>query len=56
MRLNIALRRSPILARAIGNPPGVFDPRVVNTARWRKAEVPAVTGHGMASATQGFAG
>ena len=34
--------------RAIGNPPGAFDDAVVNSSRWRAAEVPAVNGHGSA--------
>ena len=40
--------------RAIGNPPGARDPRVVNGERWRRAEVPAVNGHGTARAVAGF--
>ncbi|HEX5995947.1 MAG TPA: serine hydrolase domain-containing protein [Jiangellales bacterium] len=40
--------------RAIGNPPGARDPRVVNGERWRRAEVPAVNGHGSARAVAGF--
>ena len=34
--------------RAVGNPPGVRDPLVVNSARWRAAEIPAVNLHGTA--------
>ena len=40
--------------RAIGNPPGARDPRVVNGERWRRAEIPAVNGHGTARAVAGF--
>jgi CubicO group peptidase (beta-lactamase class C family) len=40
--------------RAIGNPPGARDPRVLNGERWRRAEVPAVNGHGTARAVAGF--
>ena len=40
--------------RAITNPPGSRDPRVVNGRRWRRAEVPAVNGHGTARAVAGF--
>jgi CubicO group peptidase (beta-lactamase class C family) len=40
--------------RAITNPPGARDPRVVNGRRWRRAEVPAVNGHGTARAVAGF--
>ena len=40
--------------RAIANPPGARDPRVVNGERWRRAEVPAVNGHGTARAVAEF--
>jgi CubicO group peptidase (beta-lactamase class C family) len=40
--------------RAIGNPPGARDPRVVNGERWRRAEIPAINGHGTARAVAGF--
>ena len=40
--------------QAIANPPGARDPRVVNGRRWRRAEVPAVNGHGTARAVAGF--
>ena len=40
--------------RAIGNPPGARDPGVVNGERWRRAEVPAVNGHGTARAVAEF--
>jgi CubicO group peptidase (beta-lactamase class C family) len=40
--------------RAIGNPPGARDLRVLNGERWRRAEVPAVNGHGTARAVAGF--
>ena len=36
--------------RAISNPPGARDPEVVNGERWRRAEIPAVNGHGTARA------
>jgi CubicO group peptidase (beta-lactamase class C family) len=35
-------------ARALGNPPGLVDLDVVNGASWRRAEIPAVNGHGTA--------
>ena len=52
-------------ARLPGGPPGALppgdrepagraDPRVVNGERWRRAEVPAVNGHGTARAVAGF--
>jgi CubicO group peptidase (beta-lactamase class C family) len=40
--------------RAIANPPGARDAAVVNSARWRAAEIPAVNGHGTARAIAGF--
>jgi CubicO group peptidase (beta-lactamase class C family) len=40
--------------RAISNPPGARDAAVVNSARWRAAEIPAVNGHGTARAVAGF--
>lgn len=40
--------------RALGNPAGARDPEVVNGERWRRAEVPAVNGHGTARAVAGF--
>jgi CubicO group peptidase (beta-lactamase class C family) len=46
--------RPELYRRATGNPPGAQDPGVVNGARWRAAEVPAVNGHGTARAVAGF--
>ncbi len=43
-----------VRALACGNPPGLLDPAVVNGARWRAAEVPAVNGHGTAAAVARF--
>jgi CubicO group peptidase (beta-lactamase class C family) len=40
--------------RAVANPPGVRELRVLNGERWRRAEVPAVNGHGTARAVAGF--
>jgi CubicO group peptidase (beta-lactamase class C family) len=40
--------------RAIGNPPGARDAEVVNSARWRAAEIPAVNGHGTARGVAGL--
>jgi len=39
---------------AIGNPPGAHDPGVLNGERWRRAEIPAVNGHGTARAVAGL--
>jgi CubicO group peptidase (beta-lactamase class C family) len=46
--------RPPLYERAIGNPPGARDPAVVNSERWRRAEIPAVNGHGTARAVAGL--
>jgi CubicO group peptidase (beta-lactamase class C family) len=40
--------------RATANPPGARDGAVVNSARWRAAEIPAVNGHGTARGIAGF--
>jgi CubicO group peptidase (beta-lactamase class C family) len=46
--------RPELYRRAIGNPPGIQDPAVVNGAALRAAEVPAVNGHGTARAVAGL--
>jgi CubicO group peptidase (beta-lactamase class C family) len=43
-----------LFARAIGNPPGARDAAVVNGEAWRRAEIPAVNGHGSARGVAGF--
>jgi hypothetical protein len=40
--------------RAISNPPGARDAAVVNSERWRAAEIPAINGHGTARGIAGF--
>jgi CubicO group peptidase (beta-lactamase class C family) len=40
--------------RATENPPGAFDPVVVNSSAWRAAEVPAINGHGTARGAAGL--
>jgi CubicO group peptidase (beta-lactamase class C family) len=40
--------------RAIANPPGARDAAVVNGEQWRRAEIPAVNGHGTARGVAGF--
>jgi hypothetical protein len=42
------------MLRALGNPPGALDPAVVNSDAWRRAEIPAVNGHGTARAVAGL--
>jgi len=44
----------PLYWRAVTNPPGAFDPGVVNGAAWRAAEVPVVNGHGTARGAAGL--
>ncbi len=39
---------------ALGNPPGALDLEVVNSERWRRAEIAAVNGHGTARAVAGL--
>ena len=46
--------RPPLYARAMSNPPGARDPAVVCSERWRRAEIPAVNGHGTARAVAGL--
>ncbi|MBA3764278.1 MAG: beta-lactamase family protein [Actinobacteria bacterium] len=43
-----------ITARALGNPPGLLDLDGVNGPAWRRAEIPAVNGHGSARAVARF--
>jgi CubicO group peptidase (beta-lactamase class C family) len=46
--------RTPLYDRAVSNPPGAWDPAVVNSPAWRAAEVPAVNGHGTAMGVCGL--
>lgn len=46
--------RPELYRRAIGNPPGALEARVVNSAAWRSAEIPAVNGHGSARGIAGL--
>ena len=43
-----------LMGRALANPPGALDPEVVNGEAWRRAEVPAVNGHGTARSVAGL--
>lgn len=49
-----------LLRRALTNPPGALDPKVVNSDDWRQASVPAINGYGtglaLARFYQGFLG
>jgi len=46
--------QTELYRRGIANPPGARDPEVLNGERWRRAEVPAVNGHGTARAVAGL--
>jgi CubicO group peptidase (beta-lactamase class C family) len=46
--------QGPLYERALANPPGARDPAVVNSAAWRRAEIPAVNGHGTAKGVAGL--
>jgi CubicO group peptidase (beta-lactamase class C family) len=46
--------KPPLYERATSNPPGAFDPAVVNGERWRAGEIPAVNAHGTARAVAGL--
>ncbi|MEY2470172.1 MAG: hypothetical protein QOF21_2870, partial [Actinomycetota bacterium] len=48
------LGRPALYRRAIDNPPGTRDPDVVNSVRWRTAEIPAINGHGTARGVAGL--
>ncbi len=49
-----AAGRPTLYRQAIANPPGAQDPGVVNGARWRAADIPAINGHGTARAVADF--
>lgn len=51
---DISMDRTALGRRATANPPGSRDMAVVNSARWRAAEIPAINGHGTARAVAGF--
>ena len=46
--------KAVLYRRAVENPPGAFDPVVVNSRAWRAAEVPAINGHGTARGAAGL--
>ena len=46
--------RPELFLRAMSNPPGALDGGIVNGARWRRAEIPAVNGHGSARGVAGL--
>jgi CubicO group peptidase (beta-lactamase class C family) len=45
---------TPMYERALANPPGARDPAVVNGELWRRAEIPAINGHGTARGVAGL--
>lgn len=46
--------RPELLRRALFNPPGALDSAVVNSEAFRRAEIPAINGHGTARAVAGL--
>lgn len=46
--------RPELTARALFNPPGAFEGQVVNSEPFRRAEIPAINGHGTARAVAGL--
>jgi CubicO group peptidase (beta-lactamase class C family) len=46
--------RPALLRQALLNPPGALDPDTVNSTAFRRAEVPAINGHGTARAVAGL--
>ena len=46
--------RTPLAAEALDNPPGITDPAVMNSEGFRRAEVPAINGHGTARGVARF--
>jgi hypothetical protein len=53
-REQLVAERPALYVRALSSPPGAQDADVVNGARWRAAQVPAVNGHGTARAVAGL--
>ncbi len=49
-----AAGKPELYRRAIDNPPGARDAKVVNSPAWRAAEIPAINGHGSARGTAGL--
>ena len=47
-------QQTELYRRAIANPPGALEPEVLNSDRWRTAEIPALNGHGTARAVAGL--
>ncbi len=44
----------PLAAEAMDNPPGITDARIMNSESFRRAEVPAINGHGSARGVARF--
>ncbi len=53
-RVQNAGGKPELFQRAISNPPGALDAEIVNGARWRAAEIPAINGHGSARGVAGL--
>lgn len=55
-RAGLGMAPGSLSEQALGNPPGLLDADLVNSGAWRRAEVPAVNGHGTAHAVARFYG
>jgi CubicO group peptidase (beta-lactamase class C family) len=55
-RRSVLAESPPLFVRAVENPAGLLDVEVVNSERYRAAEIPAVNGHGSARAVARFYG
>ncbi len=49
-----AIGRPDLYQRAMANPPGAQDGQIVNGSSWRRAEIPAINGHGSAPGVAGL--
>lgn len=55
-RAGLGMAPGSLSEQALGNPLGLLDADLVNSGAWRRAEVPAVNGHGTAHAVARFYG
>jgi CubicO group peptidase (beta-lactamase class C family) len=53
-RKALGAKPGSLFALALDNPPGALHSRIVNSAAWRQAEIPAVNGHASARAVARF--
>jgi CubicO group peptidase (beta-lactamase class C family) len=55
-RHGLLMGGNELFRRALSNPPGLLNGDVINGSRWRRAEIPAVNGHGTARSIAGLYG